>query len=258
MRALVAASWLVFTLAASFACGGGEPILGGGTTGGVAAIDPQDCDSVRLEGEGDEPALGFSMTDILAATEGRFDVPVRWLSSCDPTEEESSACDRASTFVEAWAGGETTVHVEITSDGSKAEVRHPTEAQPRCAQGMFIPVELRLESDDGLLDETREATVWSECGTDSSVDFVRPLESAGGALAPSNSNLPPRWSLEFTLGFFLDRMWFGVYLGPSGLGAVLANDLPPFGERTHDAPRTSVELEEGATLPEEGFCRFAF
>lgn len=250
MRARFATSWLVLALTASFGCAGGST---GDFTGG--AVDAADCSSVRFEGEGDEPALGFSMTDILAATEGRFDVPVRWTSPCDEEEAEpNTPCDRASTFVEAWAGSETTVHLEITSDGSEAEVHYPTDDERICAQRMLIPVELRLESDDGMLDKTAEVTVWSECGTDSSVEVRLPIVDAGGALA----DLPPSWSLVISLGFHLDRMWFGVDVGPTGRGPVLTTDLPPFGERSQDVPRTSVELQEGATLPDESFCEFAF
>lgn len=273
MKAPFARDWLTFTLASALcACGGeeneastspqragndhSETPIAGGTTGDFTG-DAVDCDAVRFEDPGDEPALGFSVAEILAATEGRFDVPVRWTSMCEKPKEASAACDRAAAFIDEWAGRETTVHVEIVSLG-EAEVRHPTEEQSVCAQGMFIPVELQLRSDDGLLDQSIKATLWSECGTDSSVSFVQPLEATTGAIAPSNSDLPPSGEIELTLGFFRDRMWFDLYVVPSGATPVLTSDLPPFGENVHDLPRTSVELQEGTPLPSEGSCTVAY
>jgi hypothetical protein len=122
---------------------------------------------------------------------------------------------------------------------------------------MHIPVELRLQSDDGLLDETVELSVWSECGTQASLFFTERLEALDGALAASVSGLPEAWSLEVDFGFFEDRMWFGLYVGSSA-GLVLSSDLAPFGAATHDVARKSVEQQQGAPLPSESACKHAY
>lgn len=243
--------WLVVSLTTSSGCSTG------GTTVDFTG-DAANCDAVRLERGSDEPALGFSVAEILAAAEGRFDVPVRWESLCEQPEKASTACDRAAHFLDEWAGGETTVHVDIVSDRAEAEVHYPTEGQAVCGQRMLIPVELRLTSDDGLLDETTQATIWSECGDYASVDVERLIEASGGALAPPSSGLPRNWTLESGITFSGNRIGFSVYVASAAAGAVFTSDLPPFGQGTDGLRRTRVELEQGSPMPGENHCKFAF
>jgi hypothetical protein len=248
MKALFGRRWLLLAAITSFACGGGST---GDFTG-----DAVDCDHERLESERDEPVLGFSMSEILAASVGSYDVPVRWTSDCnEATGKQKRACADAAAFVDEWTGKSTTVHVEIIHNGAPAVVRYPAGDQSVCAQSMSIPVELRIESDDGLLDEIAEAKLWSECGTSSGVGIEQSVAASSGAIGFATSGLPEDWQLEVEVDFFGDRFSFGLYIGPSPSGAaVLTSDLPPFGERTEALPRTRVELQLGTPLPEPRAC----
>jgi hypothetical protein len=61
-------------------------------------------------------------------------------------------------------------------------------------------------------------------------------------------------SIELTLGFFLDRVWFHAYVGTADSPWLLSNELPPYGEDTNDLVRSDVGLSDDPALPDRQCC----
>lgn len=236
--------------------GPGRSELAGGNTSDFTG-DQEVCSAEREETAESEPVLGFSMTELLAASAGQFAVPLRWQSRCQPGQAEgrapAEACDLDAGY-QALHERETVVHMTVTPTGP-ARVKHPTEQEPQCAQGMFIPARLQLSSDDGLLAADLAFELWSECGDQVSVDFQRPLADVQGALSGEAQGFPAGSHVEFTAGFFEDRVWFDLYVVTAESHALFTVALAPYGQGwTHDVPRTQVEQQPGAPLGESR-CR---
>jgi hypothetical protein len=209
--------------------------------------DLEVCSAERQETPEDEPTLGFSMTELLAASVGQFDVPLRWQSRCRTHEAAAEACDAAAGF-QALHNQGTIVHMSLLAMGP-ARVWHPTEQEPLCAQGMIIPGQLELSSDDGVLAAQLPVQLGSECGDQVSIDFWRPLGEMHGRLSDPSLGFPAGSEVEFTTGFFKDRMWFDLYVLTSEHEALFTVALPPYGKGwIPDVPRTKVELQPGTPL----------
>jgi len=215
----------------------------GGTTSDFTG-DLELCETERQEAPGDEPALGFSVTELLAASAGQFDVPLRWQSRCQTSEVAHAACGAG---FEALHDQETTVRMTVEPLGP-ARVRYPIEGQ-LCAQSMSVPIRLKLESTDGVLAAELPAQLGSECGDQVGVGFLRALGEVQGTLSDASQGFPEGSQVEFTAGFFGDRMWFDLYVITAERDALFSIAMPPYGQGwIHDVPRTQVELEPGTPL----------
>jgi hypothetical protein len=226
--------------------------MAGGLTSDFTGDQPH-CTTIRYESAGDDAALGFSMGSLLGASVGQYDLPLRWNGRCQL--HDATACPASEPALEALDGVETVLRVNIQHEGEPAVVRHPSAEQPSCAQDMEIPVQLQLQTDDGVLNENVALSLWSECGRQVSLDLYGPSSMLQGTLASAAQGLGASAQVEITLGFFSDRMWFGLHVVPSEGGfSVFTTDLPPFSESTHDVPRTTVERQPGTPLSAQS-CR---
>lgn len=234
---------------------GRSQLAGGNTTDFTGDLEV--CSAEREETPEAEPVLGFSMTELLAASSGRFDVPLRWQSRCQPGQTPSrapaEACDLTAGY-QSLHDRETVVRMSVTPTGP-ALVKHPTEQEPLCAQGMFIPAQLQLSSDDGVLAAELPFQLWSECGDQVSINFQRPLGELPGTLGDASQGFPEGSHVEFTAGFFEDRMWLDLYVVTAEGHALFTIAMPPYGQGwIHDVPRTQVEQQPGTPLS-DAQCR---
>jgi hypothetical protein len=231
----------------------------GDSSGGNAVL----CSATREETLTDDPVLGFSMSEVLAASLGEFDIPIRWVHGCWPPSDDdggTSECGEVPPALADLIDTETVVHVRIAHLGAPASVRYPTKEQPVCAQSMRIPVRVELNTDDGALAEDLNLELVSECGNQVGIYLDRPLRELSGRIGKAardpgmdSSSSGPNVLEEFTMGFFADRMWFWLFL-PLDSASFLDNDLPPFGKHSGDVPRKDVERQRGKPLAGKHEC----
>ena len=226
----------------------GDDIAGGQTedfTGDVV-----ECTAHSEERAGDPPHLGFSVSELLAAAAGVFEVPFLWLDGCDSS---GSMCQNEDAPFRALAGVETSARIEISPTEEPAQVFHPTAAQPVCAQVMSVPVVASITSVDGLLNERLNTSLWSECGRSTGVGFSKPPSALTGSLADPSLGFADGSSVDLNVSFVEDRVWFDIAVTERSGTRVLRSDLPPFGEDNRFVPRTSVEQQTGSVMP-SGHC----
>src|SRR5688572_26469551 len=169
-----------------------DPTVGGSTEDFTG--DMEVCQTTSFF-ELDAPTpLGASGAEVLSHAEGRFEVPIRWMSIC---RQEGLPCglstlcaaDDPERPMSAFAGTETLVTVEIQAQGDAVRVIHRTPEDQHCAQGMSVPVTLSVRTADGALDETIVTELGSEGGdgTESTLGFSRSVAELEGALARDES-----------------------------------------------------------------------
>jgi hypothetical protein len=200
--------WLLLLACLTAACAPGPE--GGGMSEDIG-------DEVSCTGEDHfdlaaETPLGFSGRQVLGLIEGRYRFPLHWSDPCD-AEDACSVGGRCAgadaRAVPAVAGTDTMMTLEVRAASTSARVTLPGEGQQDCGTGMFIPVEVRLESDDGAFALQYQVELWSERGTDAQSSWGELSQATGSAL----TGLPDGTRLELTLGGGQnDYFWFDMHL----------------------------------------------
>ncbi len=195
--------------------------------------------------------LGRSGADVLANAEGRFEVPIRWMSLCQQSGipcSRSTFCDGDSPErpMSTFAGTETTVSIEIAASGEPVLARHETASEQGCAESMSIPVTLRVQTADGALAEVAAVSLGSDSAdtTQSVVALRRPVAELQGGLGLDTA-LPGDAELQMVFGFYGDKVWMEIDVMHGGsetaLPVPLLSDLiPPFDACSLDLPRAEV------------------
>jgi hypothetical protein len=196
--------------------------------------------------------LGASGAEVLSHADGRFEVPIRWMSIC---QQQGLPCN-LSTFcaaddpdrpMSAFAGTETRVTVEIQASAEPVWVIHRTPGDEHCAEGMGVPVTLSVQTADGALDETVATQFVSGGGdgTESDLGFSRAVSALQGALARDQS-LTADANFNMVFGVYGSKVWMEMDVFKPGnetdLAVPLLSDLlPPFDTCALDIPRADVE-----------------
>lgn len=251
-------SFAVFALlgCGAVACESAKPnddVAGGQTADFTGDADIAECETQSEERPGDPPRLGFSVSQILASAAGVFEIPIRWEDGCDtPEGEAASLCQSADARFRELGGVETSLRVEIVPTGAPAQVHHPTLAQPACAQWMLIPVTAHITTSDGLLEETLELNLGTECGRSAGIGFHGPPGELAGTLSDPSWGLTNEMRADFSAELVENDMWLDFYI-EAPWSRALGIDLPPFGDNNRRVPRTAVEQQPGSPMP-SGHC----
>jgi hypothetical protein len=223
--------------------------MAGGSTGDFNG-DQERCEARSEVGLGDDSLLGFPGQQLLDFAVGRYEIAIRWGSACDAVCNSEAACDPPPDTT-GLVGTETTLSLEVEPRGDEAEVNHPTDAQPSCAQAMSVPVRVRLSSADGaLFDELFEAEIASERGHTADISLTAPVTSLNGTLADSDLGLSPDAELKLQFGFYGAEFWLETYVEEPALSEThdwpyaLTDLLQPADECLLSLPRADVDLTD--------------
>jgi hypothetical protein len=227
-----------------------DPTVGGSTEDFTG--DMEVCQTTSLFELDAATPLGPSGAEVLSHAEGRFEVPIRWMSICQQQGLPCSvstfcAADDPARPMSAFAGTETLVSVEIQAQGDPVRVIHRTPGDEQCAQSMSVPVTLSVRTADGALDETVVTELGSDGGdgTESTLGFSRAVSQLQGALA-RDASLSADASFDMVFGFYGSKVWMEMDAIQPGnetdLPVPLLSDLlPPFDTCALDIPRADVE-----------------
>lgn len=237
---MTAQRWLLAAcLTAACAPGSADPKAGGMSED---IGDKQSCTREEHFDLAVETPLGFSGRQALGWIEGRYRFPLHWSDPCDADDacHRDGRCDRVDTrAVPGVAGTDTMMTLEVRAASTSARVALPGEGQQDCATGMSIPIEVRIESDDGAFALQYQAEVGSEDGKYADSWFGDLSQATGSVL----TGLPEETELELGLGGGVkDYFWFDMYLitdpsSPSLLKGAVAGSCVGEGPRSEFAQR---------------------
>lgn len=216
------------------------------------------CRAEKFESPGDAPTVGISVDEVISLGTGTLALPFRWLSACeDPNDaQRPSECQGENSIAHTLANTETTLHIEIVPGGEPARVLHTTEEQPVCGQSLRLPVNMRVVTDDGVLDEQVALDLITECGGNLGFSIYNSPSVFGGRLARASEQWPAEAKVELSGGFYLDRVWFDIYVLPADSPSwLLTGKIVRLGEPVHDVSRSEAGLTDGASLGEKR-CQF--
>lgn len=132
--------------------------------------------------------MGFAPREALELIEGTYAIDVTWQHPCSSGFEcRSLSCgDGGLSFVATpLTGTETVLRVDIQASGADAVVRHAEAGviDPDCREATDIPMQVRLATDDGALDEQWEGQLRAWNAGDVILFVKRSATQLNGTLA---------------------------------------------------------------------------